>query len=232
VFTYEEILVHPARDEWILAAVNEITQLESKGTWVEVDASQAMSKIIPGTWTFKLKRRPDGTVKKYKAHYCVRGDLQEGTDVTYAPVVSFRSVRIFLVIKLLIQWETCTVDFDNAFVQATLDTPVWIHPPRGFRSTTNERKICLQLKKSLYGLRTAPKLWNYHIVAALRDLQFTQSSFDPCIFYRKNVLVILYIDDLGLAFPNQNVLDELLTEFRSAYERRNFFQIFENFLRI
>ena len=166
MFTYEEILVHPARDEWILAAVNEIKQLESKGTWVEVDASQAMSKIIPGTWTFKLKRRPDGTVKKYKARYCVRGDLQEGTEVTYAPVVSSSSVRIFLVISLLIQWETCTVDFDNAFVQATLDTPVWIHPPRGFRSTTNGRKICLELKKSLYGLRTAPKLWNSHIVGS------------------------------------------------------------------
>jgi hypothetical protein len=46
--------------------------------------------ILPSTWAFKIKWFPDGTVKKFKAHFCARGDRQkEGIDFfeTWAPVV-------------------------------------------------------------------------------------------------------------------------------------------------
>ena len=138
-FTYEEILRHAAREEWIRAAMNEIEQLEAHDTWIVEDIANAKSKILPGTWTFKLKRRPDGSVKKYKARFCVRGDLQNGVDETFAPVVGFTSVRIFLVFALLMGWVACTIDFVNAFVQAALSSPVWIHLTRGFRSKKGQR---------------------------------------------------------------------------------------------
>ena len=46
---------------------------------------------------FRRKRSPDGVIKTYKARYCVRGDLQEGEFSTFAPVVSWPTVRLFLV---------------------------------------------------------------------------------------------------------------------------------------
>ena len=57
------------KEEWINAAILEIEGLESKETWVEEDISKATTKVLPGTWTFKLKRRPDGSVKKHKARF-------------------------------------------------------------------------------------------------------------------------------------------------------------------
>ena len=81
-------------------------------------------KIIPGTWIFKLKRRPDGAVKKYTTKFCVRGDLQDRNEETFTPVVGFTSVRIFLVLVLLMGWITCTIDSVNAFVQAFLSSPL------------------------------------------------------------------------------------------------------------
>jgi hypothetical protein len=45
--------------------------------------------VLKSTWVFKLKRLPDGTPSKFKARFCVRGDLQqEGVDFfeTYATV--------------------------------------------------------------------------------------------------------------------------------------------------
>ena len=46
--------------------------------------------VIWSTWAFKLKRYPDGLIKKFKAHLCAIGDIQlGGIDFfeTYAPVV-------------------------------------------------------------------------------------------------------------------------------------------------
>jgi len=95
---------------------------------------------------------PDGEVSKYKARYCVRGDLEESKHETFAPVVSWSTVRIFLALSLTLKWQTCSIDFSNAFVQARLQQPVWIHIPRGFHSNPTT-PTCLKLHKSLYGSR-------------------------------------------------------------------------------
>jgi hypothetical protein len=89
-------------EEWRKTARKEIEQLESKGTWVEEPMENARSKILPGTWVFRRKRTPDGAIRKFKARYCVRGDLQQGVFDTYAPVVGWPTVRMFLVLALLL----------------------------------------------------------------------------------------------------------------------------------
>jgi hypothetical protein len=48
------------------------------------------NNLLPSTWAFKIKRYPDGRVKKFKAQFCARGNHQkEGIDYfeTWAPVV-------------------------------------------------------------------------------------------------------------------------------------------------
>ena len=56
-------------EEWKKGAHKEITQLESKETWVEVPTSEATSKILPGTWVFCHKRASTGIIVKFKARY-------------------------------------------------------------------------------------------------------------------------------------------------------------------
>jgi hypothetical protein len=61
-------------------------QSRENGTWKEVPVSSAKTRILPGTWVFSRKRTPDGAIGKYKAQYCVCGDLQETEVDTFAPV--------------------------------------------------------------------------------------------------------------------------------------------------
>ena len=102
-------------DKWFAAAAKEIESLERNGTWQVVPIEEANSKILPGTWVFRRKRTPDGTISKYKARYCVRGDLEDGEPETYAPVVAWSTVRLFLVLALTLGWSTCSIDFGSAF---------------------------------------------------------------------------------------------------------------------
>ena len=74
------------------SAQKKIMSIEEKGTWDEVDQLEAKTKILPGTWVFHRKCTPDGKISKYKARYCVRGDLQEGDFETFAPVVAWATV--------------------------------------------------------------------------------------------------------------------------------------------
>jgi hypothetical protein len=213
--TYDEAMadiVHHV--DWQKSAVKEVLALVEKGTWEEVDISTATSKILPGTWVFRRKRNPDGEIVKFKGRYCVRGDMQEGDFDTYAPVVAWSTVRFFLVFSITFDWYTCSIDFSNAFVQSVLNDDVWIHLPRGFRSSRGPN-TCLKLKKSLYGLSVAPKLWYETLSKALLAEGFKQSKNDKCFFYKEGFLIVLYVDDAGLAVKNPDDIDKLLNSLRA-----------------
>jgi hypothetical protein len=76
------------------------------GAW-EVVKKTAEMNVIRSTWAFKIKRYPDGLIKKFKARFCARGDMQiEGVDFfeTYAPVVQWTTVRLMLVLEVLLDF--------------------------------------------------------------------------------------------------------------------------------
>jgi hypothetical protein len=203
------------QEAWLDAAKLELSALTKQGTWDVVPKSEATSPILPGTWVFRRKRTPDGTIKKLKGRYCVRGDLEEhGTAAeNYAPVCSWSSVRTFLVLCITINWVTCSIDFDNAFVQAPLKKPVWIHVPRGFKSERGH-DYCLRLNKSLYGLCIAPRLWYEHVSRALKELGFQESSYDKCLLYKKDIVIVLYVDDAGIGAKSNELIEELILGLR------------------
>ena len=99
-----EALSGPHREEFMEAMQNEITELEHHGTWKVVKRGSLPpdAKILPGTWAFRVKRFPSGLLRKIKARFCARGDLQTDVDVhdTYAPVASWSSIRMLMITAL------------------------------------------------------------------------------------------------------------------------------------
>jgi hypothetical protein len=220
IFTYDEAMNDSAMlNEWLSSMKKEITDLEAKGVWEIVDTEEPKSiqqQIVPTTWTLRYKRAPDGTIKKCKARFCMRGDLQEGTESSYSPVVAFSTVRLFLIMTLTLGWKSCSIDFANAFVQAVLQQPVYIHLPRGFRSPIQATKSCLKLKRSLYGSTYAPLLWYEHLFNYLVNKDgFTQSKHDPCLLLKPDMIIILYVDDAGIAYKDEKCVDDFLERLKT-----------------
>jgi len=123
-------------DDYWKAAVKEIETLEGMEAWEVVDEKTGMN-IIDSTWVFKLKRFPDGLIKKFKARFCARGDQQvEGVDFfeTYAPVVQWTTIRLMLILEVLLDLKSKQGDVTAAFLHADLDEgeEVYVRMPRGF----------------------------------------------------------------------------------------------------
>ena len=86
------------------------------------------TNVLPGTWSFKGKRYPDGCIRQYKDCYCVRGDRQlPGIDFfdTYAPVVAWSTIRLMLTLTAVLELTTKQVDYSNAFAQTPLNEDVY-----------------------------------------------------------------------------------------------------------
>ena len=55
-------------EEYFKAMDDEIQSLTRRGTWeIVLRKSVADHNVLPGTWSFKCKRKPDWTIRKFKA---------------------------------------------------------------------------------------------------------------------------------------------------------------------
>ena len=189
-----------ADDYWKAMEV-EIFTLESIDAWDVVEREDHMN-IINSTWAFKCKRYPDGLIKKFKARFCARGDQQlEGIDFfeTYAPVVQWTTIRLMFVLEVLLGLKSLQGDVTCAFLHADLEEneKVYVDMPMGFSQYgKNGKKMCLKLKKTLYGLRQSPRAFWKYITARLQEVGLEQSKFDPCLFIGPDVICVVYVDDL------------------------------------
>ena len=114
----------PNTEDFWDASVKEISTLQKLSSWTQVKRQQGM-KVIQSTWAYKIKRFPDGLVRKLKARFCVRGDMQiEGVDFfnTFAPVVQWATVRLLLNLSITLNLETIQVDYVSAFCQVCRTT--------------------------------------------------------------------------------------------------------------
>ena len=179
---------------------------KAKGLGRKSQMHEAKSEILLGTWVFRRTRAPTGVIQKFKGHFSVCGDLQEGDFDTFAPVVAWATIHLVLVFALNQGWRLICVDFRNAFIQAELSEPVWIHLPRGYKSTM-PGVTCLQFKKSLYGLSIIPRLWYEHLCNALLKDGFEQCDYDTCLWLKPNMIIFLYVDDCRVGAPNQKDID-------------------------
>jgi hypothetical protein len=75
------------------------------------------------------------------------------------------------------------------------------------------------MKRSIYGLNYAPHLWWEHILKALKQLGLKPSQHkDHCLFYTKDLMIVLYADDAGIMVP----MIELINEFIDGLKAKGF----------
>ena len=151
---------------------------------------------------FKRKRRPDGSILKYKARLNAHGGMQTYRETywnTYALVVNWISIRMMLTLSVIHSLHTKSIDFTLAFPQADVETTIYMEVPLGCKVPEGDY-ICLLLK-NLYGLKQAAKTRFEH----LRDMLtldakqggygFKQSKIDPCIVLQDGLILISWVDD-------------------------------------
>ncbi|KAL7478001.1 hypothetical protein ACHAW6_005008 [Cyclotella cf. meneghiniana] len=62
----------------------------------------------------------------------------------------------------------------------------------------NSKDYVLKLLANLYGQKQAGHVWNQHMIDKLCDIVFQQSQIDECIVYRNVIILIVYVNDVGV----------------------------------
>jgi hypothetical protein len=95
------------------------------------------------------------------------------------------------------------LDVVTAFLNPEIDdNDIYMTLPEGWPEGLNAPKIVVRLRKALYSLKQAPRLWHDDINAFLLSLGFTQSSADPNLYLPSyGILILRYVDNISMAYP-------------------------------
>ena len=171
---YHDAIKHKV---WCDSMKEEVTAHEEQGTW-DIASLPPGKTAVSSQWVYKIKYNPDGTIRRHKSRLVANGNKQvQGKDFeeTFAPVIKMGTVRMLLRIAAAKKWEVHQMDVHNAFLHGDLEEEVYMRLPPGF-THSDPRKVC-RLRKSIYGLRQAPRCWFSKLSKAL--LQFVFFSLTP-----------------------------------------------------
>jgi len=211
--TIEEAVTGQYVKNWKEAADSEYKSLMENETWdlVELPSNKTANRC---KWVFKVKRKSDGTVERFKGRLVAKGYAQKfGFDYreTFSPVVRFSSVRALIAFAVQNDMLIHQMDVITAFLNGDLDEDIYMQQPDGYVQSGSEHLVC-KLKKSLYGLKQAPRCWNLAFKKHMESIGFRQTTADPCVYVRFGdaiAIVAVYADDLILITKTPTEMEEL-----------------------
>jgi muramidase (phage lysozyme) len=212
------------KDQWILALKEEFNSLIQKKTW-ELTPLPPSHTAISCKWTYRLKYDSSGQISRFKARLVARGFTQRyGIDYTetFSPVAKFDVIRTFLSLVAIKNYDLTQFDVCTAFLHGTLDEDLYMIQPPYFEDSTQPTHVC-HLKKSLYGLRQASRVWNRHFTTFLAKHHFVATPQDPCLYKTTTAPVILlaiFVDDGLIASSNRADFNPILTEMDDVFKVR------------
>ncbi|KAJ9554092.1 hypothetical protein OSB04_018137 [Centaurea solstitialis] len=212
--------------EWEAAMNEEMEALHQNDTWELVPRPQDI-ELLTSKWIFRLKRKVDGTIDRYKARLVARGFSQQyGLDYeeTFSPVAKMVTIRTVISLAAHNNWNLWQLDVKNAFLYGELDRDIFMEQPQGFVSQRFPEHVC-RLKKALYGLKQAPRAWYGQIAQYLSFCGFHSSSSDPSLFCKvtseKCTILLLYVDDMIITGDNDDEISRLCDELSIRFEMKN-----------
>jgi hypothetical protein len=180
-------------------------------------------EIIPCHMILKMKYKADGSKDRMKARLVAGGNFEYQEDIldNSSPTVDILTFMTLISLLSYLKWEMQSIDIIGAYPKANISNQrqfmrigknvanllINIYPQYAEYLKT-DGSITVRLKKALYGLKESGKLWNELLSMSLLTLDFKQSSQDPCLFYKENIYICIYVDDIFCIAKDKVILQE------------------------
>jgi hypothetical protein len=145
------------------------------------------------------------------------------TDV-YSPVVKHSSIRTFLSLVAMHDYEIDQLDVKTAFLHGDLEEDIYMDQPEGFIVPGKENYVC-KLKKSLYGLKQSPRQWYKRFDSFMLFNGFQRSQYDSCVYLKfvngSPTYLLLYVDDMLIAAKSMKEIVVLKAQLSSKFDMKD-----------
>ena len=153
---------------------------------------------------------------RHKGRLVADGSLTpEPVENIYSGVVFLRHSRLVLFVGEHNNLEFWGADIRNVYLEAYRNEKLFIKAGAEFEEPEG---FILIFNKALYGLKSSGKRWAERFYDIIKDMEFTRSKSDPCVWMRENKNLkcyehkATYVDDLCIAAQDPGMIIKVLKE--------------------
>jgi hypothetical protein len=140
---------------------------------------------------------------------------------TFALIEILEAIIMFLAYACHKRLKAYQMDVKSAFLNGDLSEEVYMEQPEGFKLFDNPNLVC-KLKKSLYGLKEAPRDWYHKLDTYLKDKGFKRGTTNNNLYIKiedNNLLIVLvYVDDIIFGCNKDSLVEWFAFSMESKFE--------------
>jgi len=228
--TLAEARTRPDAAKWLEAAYAELHAHVTNGTW-ELTQLPPGKRVIGSRWVFKVKRKPDGSIDKYKGRVVAQGYSQiAGVHYgeVFASTARMAAMRTVIALAAIEDLELETVDISTAFLNGDIDREIYMKIPEGLEVDVepapgeDPKRWVLRLLKGLYGIKQGPRIWALKLHSVLTKIGFERIDCDYSVYvYRRDdikIIVPIHVDDLLIASNSRDAIQKVKSDLASHFK--------------
>ena len=221
-------------NDWKKAILAELIALRETGTYEEVKRRDIPddARILHTKMDLKVKFNTAGDFTKYKARLVVLGNTEPADERNdFAPTANQKSNSILFAIAAQNKMKISGLDIQTAFLTATIDSDVYLRlacdlplPLHSDGKEAPEGATYWRLKKTLYGLRRSPSLFNAELHEHLESGGYERSEMDQCLYLKRDpisgklLFFTIHVDDFAIASECEKMTETLHGHIKVKYK--------------
>ena len=218
--------------------VTEAAKLQELESWKREEVYEIVDDVGQETISVRWVITPkivDG-VTTTKARLVARGFQENVENIrTDSPTCMKESLRLLLSIASSKDWKINSIDIKVAFLQGKqIDREVFLKPPK----EGNCQGKLWKLRKAVYGLSDASRVWYLRVVDELKRLGASVSAYDKAFFIWNDGtlqgLIAVHVDDFiwcGTSKFQKKIIDPIRESFKISKENTEAFRYLGVYLR-
>jgi hypothetical protein len=222
--TYSQAINSSTSVKWDSAMKKELKMLHDNNTFDLVPRPKEV-KVLNARWVYKLKDFYKDYYE-FKARFVAKGFEQlYGIDYidTFAGVIKGLAWRLIFALAVQKGWPIYKIDMIGAFIQGEIDNNIYLNQPEGYINE-NKPNYVFKLNKALYGLKQSARIWYNTLKEVLiNKLGFRCLSSENSVFIndKTGIIITVYVDDLAIVGPNEEVIKEFITLIKTYFDIKN-----------
>ena len=212
-------------DRWRAAQDEEYKALIDESVADVVDRPTD-APVLPSKFVYRTKRNEHGECVRFKARFVPLGccDPWKALKDTFSPTLRYATLRVLIALAAMLGVVIHQMDVKTAFLNGVLRTPVYVEQPSGYESGDPSKKVW-RLKRALYGLVEAPRLWYETLNEALTTSGFVRITGDPCLFVLRRgpqiVVLGVFVDDFLVFGTSEKMVTKVKEMLGSRFKTKD-----------
>ena len=220
---YKEAINSLYKDNWVKSMLLELDTLKNNNTW-DLVLRPINTKVLKSRWVYKIKDETSNN-PIFKSRFVAKGFEQlYGLNYieTYASVIKQIAWKLVFALAILNNLIIFKADMVSAFTQGNIDALLYLEQPEGFIDPKYPDYV-YKLNKALYGLKQSARIWFYTLKPKLLKLGFIVLNSEACLFINNNtkVIICLYVDDLAVLAPNEDIFNDFINSISKDFKIKN-----------